>query len=145
VSTARATILAVDDAEGVRRLLEATLGKSQVVKTAPDAHSSLAWAQLASPPELVLLDTEPAGMSGYELCKALRAMPGFADVPVIFLAERRDPQGLVQGFSLGALDFLVKPLAAPVLLQRIRALKTSTRKRSRDVCQIAAAWKGRKQ
>ena len=121
MSSARATILAVDDAEGVRRLLEATLGRSQVVKTAPDAHSALAWAQLASPPELVLLDTEPAGMSGYELCKALRAMPGFADVPVIFLAERRDPQGLVQGFALGALDFLVKPLAAPVLLQRIRA------------------------
>ncbi|TMH29793.1 MAG: response regulator, partial [Betaproteobacteria bacterium] len=120
VSSARATILAVDAAEGVRRLLETTLGKSQVVKTAPDAHSALAWAQLASPPELVLLDTEPTGMSGYELCKALRAMPGFADVPVIFLAERRDTQGLVQGFSLGALDFLVKPLAAPVLLQRIR-------------------------
>jgi len=120
MSEAKPTILAIDDAEGVRRLLEVTLGKSQVVKTAPDAHSALAWAQLASPPDLILLDTEPAGMSGYELCKALRAMPGFAEVPVIFLAERRDPPGLVQGFSLGALDFLVKPLAAPVLLQRIR-------------------------
>jgi putative two-component system response regulator len=120
MSEAKPTILAIDDAEGVRRLLEVTLGKSQVVKTAPDAHSALAWAQLATPPDLVLLDTEPAGMSGYELAKALRAMPGFADVPVIFLAERRDPQGLVQGYSLGALDFLMKPLAAPVLMQRIR-------------------------
>ncbi|HYR34165.1 MAG TPA: HD domain-containing phosphohydrolase, partial [Burkholderiales bacterium] len=125
MSDAKPTILAIDDAEGVRRLLEVTLGKSQVVKTAPDAHSALAWAQLASPPELVLLDTEPAGMSGYELCKALRAMPGFAEVPVIFLAERLDPQGLVQGFQLGALDFLVKPLAAPVLLLRIRGHLTS--------------------
>jgi putative two-component system response regulator len=125
VSDAKPTILAIDDAEDVRRLLEVTLGKSQVVKTAPDAHSALAWAQLAPPPELVLLDTEPAGMSGYELCKALRAMPGFAEVPVIFLAERRDPQELVQGFQLGALDFLVKPLAAPVLLLRIRGHLTS--------------------
>jgi putative two-component system response regulator len=125
VSDAKPTILAIDDAENVRRLLEVTLGKSQVVKTAPDAHSALAWAQLAPPPELVLLDTEPAGMSGYELCKALRAMPGFAEVPVIFLAERPDPQGLVQGFQLGALDFLMKPLAAPVLLLRIRGHLTS--------------------
>src|ERR671937_1446271 len=120
MSDAKPTILAIDDAEGVRRLLEVTLGKSQVVNTAPDAHSALAWAQLATPPDLVLLDTEPAGMSGYELCKALRAMPGFGEVPVIFLAEQREPQGLVQGFQLGAIDFLVKPLVAPVLLQRIR-------------------------
>src|SRR5438477_7898832 len=120
MSNSKPTILAIDDAEGVRRLLEVTLGKSQVVKTAPDAHSALAWAQLASAPDLVLLDTEPAGMSGFELCKALRAMPGFAEVPVVFLAERRDPQGALQGFQLGALDFMVKPLTAPVLLQRIR-------------------------
>ena len=120
MSDTKPTILAIDDAEGVRRLLEVTLGKSQTVKTAPDAHSALAWAQLATPPDLILLDTEPAGMSGYELCKALRAMPGFAEVPVVFLAERRDPPGVVQGFQLGALDFLVKPLAAPLLLQRVR-------------------------
>ncbi|HZD21714.1 MAG TPA: HD domain-containing phosphohydrolase, partial [Burkholderiales bacterium] len=120
MSDTKPTILAIDDAEGVRRLLEVTLGKSQVVKTAPDAHSALAWAQLATPPDLVLLDTEPAGMSGYELCKALRAMPGFTEVPVVFLAERRDPPGVVQGFQLGAIDFLVKPLTAPLLLQRIR-------------------------
>jgi len=133
MSDAKPTILAIDDAEGVRRLLEVTLGRSQVVKTAPDAHSALAWAQLATPPDLVLLDTEPAGMSGYELCKALRAMPGFADVPVIFLAERREPQGVVQAFQLGALDYLVKPLAAPLLLQRVRGhLEHLARERTGD-------------
>src|SRR5690242_8566361 len=131
MSDAKPTILAIDDAEGVRRLLEVTLGKSQTIKTAPDAHSALAWAQLATPPDLVLLDTEPAGMSGYELCKALRAMPGFTDVAVIFLAERREPQGVVQGFQLGALDYLVKPLAAPLLLQRVRGhLEHLARERS---------------
>ncbi|HZS66749.1 MAG TPA: HD domain-containing phosphohydrolase [Burkholderiales bacterium] len=120
MSDTKPTILAIDDAEGVRRLLEVTLGKSWAVKTAPDAHSALAWAQLATPPDLVLLDTEPAGMSGYELCKALRAMPGFAEVPVVFLAERREAPGVVQAFQLGAMDFLVKPLAAPLVLQRVR-------------------------
>ena len=120
MSDTKPTILAIDDAEGVRRLLEVTLGKSWAVKTAPDAHSTLAWAQLATPPDLVLLDTEPAGMSGYELCKALRAMPGFAEVPVVFLAERREAPGVVQAFQLGAMDFLVKPLAAPLVLQRVR-------------------------
>ena len=77
MSEAKPTILAIDDAEGVRRLLEVTLGKSQVVKTAPDAHSALAWAQLATPPDLVLLDTQPAGMSGYELAKAVIDMKCF--------------------------------------------------------------------
>jgi len=134
MSDAQPTILAIDDAEGVRRLLEVTLGKSQTVKTAPDAQSALAWAQLATPPDLVLVDTEPAGMNGYELCKALRAMPGFADVPVIFLAERREPQGVVKGFQLGALDFLVKPLAAPLLLQRVRGhLEQLARERTAGV------------
>ena len=121
MSDAKPTVLAIDDAESVRRLLEDTLGKSHlVVKTAPDARSALAWAQLAPPPELVLLDTEPAGMSGYDLCKALRALPGFAAVPVIFLSERRDAQVVVQAFQLGALDLLVKPLAAGTLLLRVR-------------------------
>ena len=134
MSDAQPTILAIDDAEGVRRLLEVTLGKSQTVKTAPDAQSALAWAQLATPPDLMLVDTEPAGMNGYELCKALRAMPGFADVPVIFLAERREPQGVVKGFQLGALDFLMKPLAAPLLLQRVRGhLEQLARERTAGV------------
>ena len=121
MSAPRSTILVVDDADDVRRLLEETLGESHLVKTAPGGEAALALAREAPPPDLILIDTKLAGASGYELCKALRALPGLAEVPVIFLAERRYPQDLVQAFRLGAIDFFVKPLPAPALCARIEA------------------------
>jgi len=121
VSAPRSTILVVDDADDVRRLLEETLGESHLVKTAPGGEAALALAREAPPPDLILIDTKLAGASGYEWCKALRALPGLAEVPVIFLAERRYPQDLVQAFRLGAIDFFVKPLPAPALGARIEA------------------------
>jgi len=100
VSAPRSTIVVVDDADDVRRLLEETLGESHLVKTAPGGEAALALAREAPPPDLILIDTKLAGASGYELCKALRALPGLAEVPVIFLAERRYPHRVGQTYRL---------------------------------------------
>ena len=127
----RSTILAIDDTEEVRRLLEEKLRQSHLVKTAPDGGAALALARQPPLPDLVLLDTRLAAESGYDLCKALRALPGLADVPVIFLAERRDAQDLAQAFRLDAIDFLVKPLSAPTIGAGIEArLEQIARERS---------------
>jgi putative two-component system response regulator len=121
VSAPRSTILAIDDTAEVRRLLEERLRESHLVKTAPDGDAALALAREPPLPDLILLDTKLAEESGYELCKALRALPGLAEVPVIFLAERRYAQDLVQAFRLDAIDFIVKPLSAPTIGAGIEA------------------------
>ena len=77
-SAPRPTILAIDDSEEVRRHLEQTLRQSHLVKTAPDGDAALALARKPPVPDLVLLDTNLAAQSGYDLCKALRALPAFA-------------------------------------------------------------------
>ena len=121
MSSAKPIILAIDDAENVRRALEVTLGRSHVVKAMADGEAALAWAQHEPVPDLVLIDTDIAGASGFDLCRELRGISGYGKVPAVFLAEQRLAAHLVQAFELGAVDYIVKPLAATTFLPRIRA------------------------
>ena len=74
----------------------------------------------ASAPDLVLLDTEMPGMSGFSTCGALKADPTLAEVPIIFVTSHSQPELEVSGFELGAADFIAKPVSAPLLLARVK-------------------------
>ena len=131
MSAPRSTILAVDDAEDVRRLVEAALGKLHVVKAAPDARTALRLALEAPRPDLVLLDADLGGASGYEVCKAMKATPALAELPVIFLSDAAKASDIAQGFRYGAIDCLRKPLAAAAVLSRVEThLEQLARERS---------------
>jgi putative two-component system response regulator len=121
MTSPRFRILAVDDSEDILALLEVTLGKEYEVKSAADARSALQVAFERPRPDLILLDVEMPGTNGYDLCRALKASPALADIPVIFLTQRDDARDVVQGFQLGAIDYFAKPINPPVLAARIRA------------------------
>ena len=70
-------------------------------------------------PELILLDIEMPEMNGYEAIKKLKADERFAEIPVIFLTSRNDEGSQLEGFELGAADYVSKPFSAPLLLKRI--------------------------
>ena len=70
-------------------------------------------------PDLVLLDIEMPEMNGYEAIKKMKADPRFADIPVIFLTAKGDESSELEGFELGAADYISKPFSAPLLLKRI--------------------------
>ena len=70
-------------------------------------------------PDLVLLDIEMPEMNGYEAIKKMKANPLFADIPVIFLTAKNDESSELEGFNLGAVDYVAKPFSAPLLLKRI--------------------------
>ena len=70
-------------------------------------------------PDLILLDVEMPGLSGYDTIKEIKANPETADIPVIFLTAKSDSQNELLGLSLGALDYIVKPFSPPLLLKRI--------------------------
>ena len=70
-------------------------------------------------PDLILLDIEMPVMNGYETIKKLKSDPRYADIPVIFLTARDDEDSEMQGFDLGAADYITKPFSGPLLLKRI--------------------------
>jgi DNA-binding response OmpR family regulator len=115
------TILIVDDdrtlAGSVQKLLER---EGWSVRRAGDADEALAELR-RSVPDLILLDVKMPGMTGFDLCKKLKAEPAWAAVPVIFLTSRDEPVSKVLGFELGGDDYVTKPFNAPELMARVKA------------------------
>lgn len=72
-----------------------------------------------SPPDLVLLDVDMPGLSGIELCRALRNDLRWAGVPVLFLTARDDAGTIQRVFAAGADDYIAKPVLGPELLTRV--------------------------
>jgi putative two-component system response regulator len=70
-------------------------------------------------PDLILLDIRMPEMNGYEAIKKLKADTRYADIPVIFLTALDDEDSEVEGFDLGAADYITKPFSASLLLRRI--------------------------
>jgi len=70
-------------------------------------------------PDLILLDVNMPEMNGYEAIKVLKADSRFADIPVIFLTAKNDEESELEGFDLGAVDYITKPFSGPLLLKRI--------------------------
>ena len=72
-------------------------------------------------PDLILLDVTMPEMDGFEAMKLIKKDDKLKSIPVIFLTSKNDAESEIHGFELGALDFIVKPFSAPVLIKRIEA------------------------
>jgi len=70
-------------------------------------------------PDLILLDIEMPETNGYEAIKKLKSSTNFSDIPVIFLTSKTDEGSELEGFNLGAVDYISKPFSGPLLLKRI--------------------------
>jgi len=117
---ARPTILVADDDEDLRALLAKALGTQYEVRLAADGGDALTIAAQAPPPDLILLDVNMPGASGFEVCQLLKDDPATAHIPVIFLTSKTEAADQVEGLDLGAVDYLTKPINAKLLLARVR-------------------------
>jgi len=117
---ARPVILAVDDAEDLLALIGKVLGSEYEVKLATDGGDALTLAAQAPQPDLILLDVEMPGATGFEICQLLKEDPATAHIPVIFLTGRVEPAEQIEGLDVGAVDYLTKPINAKLLLARVR-------------------------
>src|SRR5262245_14440619 len=70
-------------------------------------------------PDLILLDVMMPEMDGFETCKRLKAEAQWRNIPVIFLTAKTETSDIVQGFELGAVDYVAKPFNAHELLARV--------------------------
>src|SRR6266478_6196706 len=118
----RQRILVVEDEPDIRELLRFNLTQEGfTVGEAPDGATALE-SVAKERPELVVLDIMLPGMSGLEICRALRAVARTSDLPIIFLTARISEVDRVLGLEMGADDYVVKPFSPRELVARIRAL-----------------------
>jgi DNA-binding response OmpR family regulator len=113
------TILVVDDETSIVEVVSLYLRREGYrVLTAADGDSALQQAR-EQLPDLIVLDIMLPGMSGFEVCRALRRD---LVVPILMLSAREDEIDKVLGLELGADDYLTKPFGLRELLARIHAL-----------------------
>lgn len=115
----RPRLLLADDEPTNLRVLQHFLQADYRLLFARDGEKAL---QLATQerPDLILLDVMMPGLSGMEVCQALKSQAGTADIPVIFVTALQDEHSEAEGFAAGAVDYVVKPVSAPVVRARIR-------------------------
>ena len=115
----RQLILVVDDSEDIRQFVHTMLKPRYDTRLAMNGASALAGAGRTPQPDLILLDVRMPGTNGYEVCRALKANPATSRIPVIFVSAQDDPKDQAHGLMLGAVDYITKPLSAPLALARI--------------------------
>lgn len=112
-------ILLVDDEPTNLRVLRTVLNDLYRLLFAKNGQEAL---QLAAEhqPDLVLLDVMMPGMTGFEVCTALKANRQTQHIPVIFVTALRDEIDETQGFAVGAVDYITKPISPAVVRARVK-------------------------
>jgi two-component system, OmpR family, phosphate regulon response regulator PhoB len=119
----RMRILIIEDERGLTEALDYNLKREGYdTAVAHDGQEGLRKAQTLLP-DLILLDIMLPGLSGFDVCRELRAGERTRDIPIIILSAKAEETDQVVGFSLGADDYVTKPFSIKVLLQRIKALQ----------------------
>jgi DNA-binding response OmpR family regulator len=109
-------VLVVDDSREMNLFLARLLqSEGFLVSTVSDPREAMAVFE-AFQPDLVLLDLNMPYLSGWEICRKMKAR---RPVPVIIFSVRDAESDIARGFEAGADDYLIKPFELPDLLQRI--------------------------
>jgi two-component system, NtrC family, sensor kinase len=113
-------ILIVDDTPANLQVLSAALAhEGYDVGIATNGESAIRQAQYR-PPALILLDVQMPGIDGFETCRRLKADPVTQGIPVIFMTALADADHKVQGFGVGAVDYITKPFQHEEVMARVR-------------------------
>lgn len=115
------TILIVDDEPDILELLSYNLRKEGFAVLQGNNGKQGLMLATEHLPDVIVLDIMMPEMDGFETCKALRAHPPTAHIPVIFLTAKSGEIDEILGLELGADDFIQKPISPRLLVSRIKA------------------------
>jgi two-component system phosphate regulon response regulator PhoB len=117
-----AHILIVDDETDLASLVEFNLQQAGLeTSVALTGEQALELAK-ARVPDIVLLDLMLPDISGKEVCRRLRAEPGTRNVPIVMLTARGEEADRIEGFEVGADDYVTKPFSPRELVLRLKAI-----------------------
>ena len=114
-------VLAIDDDKYVHHIIEESLAGFCKIIHAKDGDEGLRLTNKYNP-DIILLDIEMPGMSGYDVCKTIKQSESTQDIPVMFLSSKIELSDRVKGYSVGASDYITKPFNAEELIARIKVL-----------------------
>jgi len=115
----RPSVLIVDDVPANIRVLAECLGEAYSVYVSTRGADALDLARRLAP-DLILLDVVMPDMDGYAVCRHLQADAATHDIPIIFVTARFAPEDEAHGLSLGAVDYIVKPVSPAVVRARVK-------------------------
>ncbi|MCP4901150.1 MAG: diguanylate cyclase [bacterium] len=127
-SAERPTVLIVDDESTNIRVLAEILQNLYQLRFATDGEKALEIATTQKI-DLILLDVVMPKMNGYEVCRRLKSVDATHKIPIIFVTSMGEVEDETQGFALGGVDYITKPVSPPVVRARVKthlALKEQT-------------------
>lgn len=128
----RPIILVVDDETKIRRLVSLNLEiqNFDVISAADGMYAIEIFEKTPRKPDLILLDVMMPEMDGFQCARKIREL---SDVPIIFMTAKVDNESKLQGFDLGADDYITKPFSIEELIARIKAVLRRSRSNSNIV------------
>lgn len=112
-------ILLVDDDPGMIRVMASVLAGLGQFRFATDGESAIKLMN-EHQPDLLILDAELPGMSGFQICEKVKSDPVLKDIPIIFVTSHSDRDFEVKGLEIGASDFIAKPVNEALMVARVR-------------------------
>ncbi|MFA5824188.1 MAG: sigma-54 dependent transcriptional regulator, partial [Thermodesulfovibrionales bacterium] len=116
---ARRTVLIVDDTPDNVSILNAALMDEYTIKVATRGKKAIEIA-MTTPVDIILLDVMMPEMDGFETCRRLKEEPQTRSIPVIFITARGEIEDEAKGLSCGGVDYIAKPISAPIVQARVR-------------------------
>ena len=114
------SVLIVDDSPDNLSLMAGLLLNHYTVKTAT-AGAQVVKIAITEQPDVILLDIMMPDLDGYEVCRRLKADSLTSQIPVIFLTSKTDPDSEQLGMTMGAVDYITRPVTPAILLSRVKA------------------------
>jgi PAS domain S-box-containing protein len=118
--TCSSKILVVDDSRPALMLICAQIKRAGFEVLGAETGEQALDLAFSRLPDLILLDINLPGISGFEVMEQLRQQPATARIPVIMISAATDLQSQLRGFACGVVDFVSKPTLEPVLMARVR-------------------------
>jgi diguanylate cyclase (GGDEF)-like protein/PAS domain S-box-containing protein len=112
-------VVIIDDEPTTLLLLESAVESLAEVVTVSQSVAAFSVI-LAQQPDLIVLDISMPELSGFDVCKQLKACPNTASIPVIFITSHSDAENEHSALSLGAIDFVSKPIDIEMCRMRVR-------------------------
>ncbi len=119
---ARPRVIIVDDDRDTREMLTLALELEGFEVGQAANGLRLISAMHVDRPDVILLDVMMSWIDGFELCRAIKRNPTFADIPVIFISARKGPEDERTGIEVGAVAYFSKPIDMGGLTGRIREI-----------------------
>lgn len=135
-------LLVVDDSPRNIQYLGAVLrDEGYMVSVALDGQQALDRAHTLHP-DLVLMDVMMPEMDGLEVCRRMKSDPDLSGIPVIFISAKGAPEDIIEGLSVGGVDYIRKPFQAAEVMQRVKThlrLSELSQELARRVAEAEAA------